>query len=83
MEAFRSTGGVWDDAGGYKDQVRVVLGLERLLGSETLIKAYFDNPSLLVTKFNQAAGRDLFGTFQQLVNDSKFDEAVRLIDNLR
>jgi hypothetical protein len=83
MKAFRSTGRVWDDAGGYKPQVRVVLGLERLLGSDTLIDAYFNNPMRLVTEFNQVAGRNLFGTFQQLLKDSKFDEVVRLIDNLR
>jgi hypothetical protein len=82
MQAFRASGRPWDDAGGYKAQARVVLGLERLLGRETLIHGYFNNPRRLVTEFNQVAGRDLFGTFQQLMEDSKFDEAVRLIDNL-
>jgi hypothetical protein len=82
MQAFRASGRPWDDAGGYKDQVRVVLGLERLLGSKTLIEAYFNNPMALVTEFNQVAGSNLFGTFQQLLNEKKFDEAVRLIWSL-
>jgi hypothetical protein len=82
MQAFRASGRPWDDAGGYKAQAKVVLGLERLLGRETLIDAYFNNPRRLVTEFNQVAGRDLFGTFQQLLNESKFDDAVHLIWSL-
>jgi hypothetical protein len=82
MQAFRASGRPWDDAGGYKDQVRVVVSLERLLGSKTLIEAYFNNPMVLVTEFNQVAGSNLFGTFQQLLKESKFDEAVRLIWSL-
>jgi hypothetical protein len=82
MQAFRASGRPWDDAGGYKAQARVVLGLERLLGSDTLKDAYFNNPRRLVTEFNQLAGRHLFGTFQQLLNEKKFDEAVRLIWSL-
>jgi hypothetical protein len=79
MQAFRASGRPWDDAGGYKDQVRVVVSLERLLGSRTLKEVYFNNPSLLATEFDRAAGFKLFDTFLQLIEQRKFDEAIRLI----
>ena len=79
MQAFRASGRPWDDAGGYKDQVRVVVSLERLLGSRTLKEVYFNNPSLLATEFDRAAGFKLFDTFLQLIEQEKFDEAIRLI----
>ncbi|MCC3532407.1 MAG: hypothetical protein JGK21_31105 [Microcoleus sp. PH2017_22_RUC_O_B] len=79
MQSVRASGRPWDDAGGYKDQVRVVVALERLLGSRTLMEVYFNNPTLLATEFDRAAGFKLFGTFLQLVEQNKFDEAIRLI----
>ncbi|MEG3966073.1 hypothetical protein QUA00_00235 [Microcoleus sp. T2B6] len=79
MQAVRASGRPWDDAGGYKDQVRVVVSLERLLGSRTLKEVYFNNPGLLATEFDRAAGFKLFDTFLQLIEQRKFDEAIRLI----
>jgi hypothetical protein len=60
---------------------RSALSILRVFYGED-IEAYFNNPMLLVTEFNQVAGRNLFGTFQQLLKESKFDEAVRLIWSL-
>jgi hypothetical protein len=79
MEAFRATGRLWDDAGGYKDQVRVVIGLERLLGPQILREVYFNNPSLLAKEFNLVAGFNLFGTFLKLVEQGKFNDAISIL----